>query len=321
MTVEARDLRWEETRCDWCDTSEADLVFEGEDLLLNLPGRFQVVRCRKCGLFRQNPRLQWESLRRYYPSEYSVYDPVIDEEPSRWKRLDRRYGMWKRLRAIEHFQPGGRLLDVGCGTGIFMAEAHRRGRWEVFGLDPSATAAASIPRHLRDSFRQCSFAEAEWPGNSFDVITMWNVLEHLPHPIRDLRRAYDLLTEGGWLVFSVPNMESLEAALFGRYWLGWELPRHLYLFPRRELRAILQELHFIPAGLRCIAGSHAAFGLSLDFWLKKHTRRDSLRRGLLNLYRSLPVRVGLAPPFWLLARMRMCTLVTFFARKVSRHTS
>lgn len=283
-----------------------------------LPGRFRLVRCQRCGLMRQNPRLKWESLQHYYPEDYSAYEPIIQAEQSRWKRLDRRYGMRKRLRAIERFQPGGRLLDAGCGTGVFLAEAQRTGRWDLTGLDPSAGAASYVRQHLQIPMVEARFAEADLPPDSFDVITMWNVLEHLDYPIRDLRRARALLREDGWLIFSIPNVESLEARVFGSFWLGWDLPRHLYLFPRRQLRIILAELGFGAVEDQCIAGSHAAAGLSLDFWSQKWLPRDSaLRQRLVKLYLSLPVRLGLSLPFWILDRFRACSLITVFARKVS----
>jgi SAM-dependent methyltransferase len=283
---------------------------------MEMPGEFQLVRCSTCGLIRQNPWLAWESLKSYYPEDYSAYEPIIDRERSRLRRADRRYGMWKRLRSIERFQPGGKLLDVGCGTGIFLAEAQRSGRWELMAVEPSPAAAKYVQRELNIPVINDRFIDADLPAGHFDAITLWNVLEHLDHPVGDLQRAAALLRPGGWLVFSIPNLESLEARIFGRYWLGWDLPRHLYLFPQKQLRSILRG-----AGLRLvdrqnIAGSHAALEYSLRFLFHAKGWRGQKAQTLLRIYRSLPSRVIASPFFWTVDQLKMGSLITIFAQKV-----
>ncbi len=308
-------LLFEETTCDWCGTREGEVLFEGPDLLMNLPGQFRMLRCSKCGLFRQDPRLTWESLETYYPQHYSAYETIISTETSVLKRLDRRYGMWKRLQVIRKFQPGGKLLEAGCGTGIFLAEAKRSRRWDLTALEPNQAAAGYIERTLQMPVITERFANANLPANHFDVITMWNVLEHLDHPITDLRRAHQLLKEGGWFVFSIPNLESLEAKAFGRYWLGWDLPRHLYLFPQKQLRRILEEIGFKWVEARCIAGGHASMELSFEFLLRAKNANNTANRFLLKLFRSLPVRIAFSPLFWLLGQFRQSSLITIIVQK------
>jgi len=229
--------------------------------------------------------------------------------------MDRRYGMWKRLRALERFQPGGRLLDVGCGTGVFLGEAQRSGRWELMGVEPSPQAAAYAQEALGISVLAQRFDEADLPAGHFDAITMWNVLEHLDSPIRDLRRAYQLIRPGGWLVLAIPNVDGSGAKLFGRYWMGWDLPRHLYLFPKKQLRRILGEIGFDWVDARCIAGGHSSLDLSIEFLLRAKNIDNSATRFLLRLYRSLPSRVACSPLFWLADRLRQCSLITIFAQK------
>jgi SAM-dependent methyltransferase len=308
-------LVWEDCSCDWCGSSASERLFSGGDLLHDLPGEFHMVRCSQCGLIRQNPRLAWESLKSYYPEDYSAYQSIIEKEPSRLRRLDRRYGMWKRLRAIQRFQPEGRLLDVGSGTGIFLAEAQRAGRWELMAVEPSPGAASYVRSELEIPVLNHRFAEADLPEDHFDVITMWNVLEHLDHPVRDLDRAARLLREGGLLVLSIPKVESLDARLFGPCWAGWDLPRHLYLFPQVQLKDLLSEAGLQVVDSRCLAGSHSAFELSLEFWLKARGTAKRAARSLLAVYRSLPVRLAASLPFWLVDQANRCTVITVFAQK------
>jgi len=308
-------LAWVDSPCDGCGAKEGQLLFEGPDLLMGLTGRFRLVQCPQCGLIRQNPHLSWESLKDYYPEDYSPYTKIIETERSTARRMDRRYGMWKRLRALERFQPGGRLLDVGCGTGVFLGEAQRSGRWELMGVEPSPQAAAYAQEALGISVLAQRFDEADLPAGHFDAITMWNVLEHLDSPIRDLRRAYQLIRPGGWLVLAIPNVDGSGAKLFGRYWMGWDLPRHLYLFPKKQLRRILGEIGFDWVDARCIAGGHSSLDLSIEFLLRAKNIDNSATRFLLRLYRSLPSRVACSPLFWLADRLRQCSLITIFAQK------
>lgn len=282
---------------------------------MGLPGRFRLVQCPQCGLIRQNPYLNWESLKDYYPEDYSPYTKIIEKERSTAHRMDRRYGMWKRLRALERFQSGGRLLDVGCGTGVFLGEAQRSGHWELMGVEPSPQAADYAQEALGIPILAQRFNEANLPAGYFDVLTMWNVLEHLDSPIGDLRRAHQLIHPGGWLVLAIPNVDGIGAKLFGRYWMGWDLPRHLYLFPQKQLRRILGEIGFEWVDTRCIAGGHSSLELSFEFLLRAKNLQNSATRLILRLYRSLPARVAFGPLFWLADQFRQCSLITIFAQK------
>jgi SAM-dependent methyltransferase len=308
-------LSWVNSPCSGCGSLEAIPLFKGRDLLMDLPGCFQLVQCSQCGLIRQNPRLRWESLKNYYPQDYSPYTKIIATERSATRRFDRRYGMWKRLRTLSQFRSGGRLLDVGCGTGVFLGEALRSGQWELIGVEPSPVAAEYCRNTLKIPVLAQRFDEADLPDGHFDVITMWNVLEHLYSPIEDLNHAHRLLQPGGWLVLSIPNVDGIGAKMFGPYWMGWDLPRHLYLFPQKRLRQILEELGFAWAGTRCIAGGHSSLELSIEFLLKAKNLDNRFMHFLLYLFRSLPARLLFSPFFFLLDHFRQSSLITVFAQK------
>ena len=311
------ELEWKQVACDWCGSNDNELIFEGPDRLMGLPGQFRLVRCRKCGLLRQDPHLEWESLKSYYPPEYSPHVPLVREERSALRRLDRRYGMWKQTRIIEQFRRHGRLLDIGCGTGVFLEEMQRSGRWELEGIEPAEDAAGYARKELGVPIYEGRFSDMDLTPASYDVITMWNVLEHLENPISDLRRANDLLSAGGLLVFAIPSMESLAAHIFGQYWVGWDLPRHLYLFPLPVLRTILAKIGFRIVAVRCISGSYSTLRDSLEFWTGswKPSYRKVARR-MLNFYRSFFVRIGLGAPLWFLDRLKKSSVITVVARKI-----
>lgn len=308
--------QWKTVRCDWCGSMDAEFIMRGPDLLHDLPGEFTLVQCEECGLIRQDPQPEWEFLEAYYPQDYAAFEPIIDTEPTLIKRFDRRYGMWKRLKAVERVVPGGKLLDVGAGTGIFLAEAHRSGKWELTGLEPNHDAAQYIKNHLQVPVIEERFNQAEIAPGSFDVITMWNVLEHFDHPIAELRKANSLLKEGGLLVCSIPNLNSLEARVFGPYWLGWDLPRHLYQFPLDVLEKILAELGFHRVSMLCLATAHAALGLSILYALKAKGKYESFWGNLiLRIYHAKLARLALSPLLKVMDLLRLSSLIVVFATK------
>jgi SAM-dependent methyltransferase len=286
------------------------------DRLLGLDGEFHLVRCRRCGLIYQNPCLTAEALARYYPPEYHPFLRAIEDEPSPVRRWDRRRGVDRRCRAViaRAEVRTGRALDVGCGTGIFL-DGMRRWGWEAHGVEPSAVASAYARERLGLPVLTAELESAGYPAEFFDVVTLWDVLEHVPDPRRTLSAAWRALRPGGLLALSLPNLESVEARWFGRYWAGWDAPRHLALFPRDVLIRLLRETGFGDVELTAFTGYHGVLALSVDFWLKDRVRNPRLRRLLSALTASWPAR-ALTWPYYQLANRRVASsIMVVFARK------
>jgi SAM-dependent methyltransferase len=318
--MDASEFKWEHTTCDWCGTAASDVVFKGPDRLHSLPGLFCLCRCRQCGVFRQEPRLIWDDLSSYYPYDYAAYKYSSGETNSRLLQVINNYGNVKRRHFVELHQSGGRLLEVGCGTGAFLGELVRSGRWEVEGIEPNQAAADYTASKLGVPIYQGRISEVDLKPASFDAIVLWCVLEHLSQPVQDLRYLHTLLKNGGWLFFSIPNYESLEAKVFGPYWSGWDLPRHLYVFPRPVLRQVLTHIGFSPISERCISTSYHALGHSLEFWSQSWgCEHPKIRKVLSIIYRSWFARLGLLLPLALLDRLNLTTNITFVNQKVSEN--
>jgi 2-polyprenyl-3-methyl-5-hydroxy-6-metoxy-1,4-benzoquinol methylase len=123
----------------------------------------------------------------------------------------------------------GKLLDVGCGSGQFLAEMRALG-WETVGVEPDREAVKIGRERLGLCIYEGRLEEADFPEESFDAITMHHVIEHVPNPIGFLQACHRLLKPGGKLVAVTPNIESLGHYLFKKSWLHLDPPRHLYLF-------------------------------------------------------------------------------------------
>jgi SAM-dependent methyltransferase len=150
----------------------------------------------------------------------------------------------RRVRKIQRFVPNGRILDIGCGRGITLSLL-REGGWETFGTEISETAASHARTLLGDSVFVGDLLAAPWPESSFDVVSIWHVLEHLPDPSAVLGKCRELLRPGGVLVVAVPNFESLQARLTGRHWFHLDVPRHYWHFGTGVLRGLLEKEGFV----------------------------------------------------------------------------
>jgi 2-polyprenyl-3-methyl-5-hydroxy-6-metoxy-1,4-benzoquinol methylase len=199
-------------------------------------GHLDIVRCVGCGLLLTSPRDDDATLARVYGG---LRDVAYDAERENRRRTARAY-----VRFLESQVPQrGRLLDVGCATGTFAEVAHQAG-WTVTGLEPSAWATARARERCPDGrFVVGLLEEADFPPASFDAVTLWDIMEHVPSPRDALQRIRRWLKDGGHLFLNVPNSRSAVARLMGRRW-ALLLREHLWYFDRGTLEALLRGSQF-----------------------------------------------------------------------------
>jgi SAM-dependent methyltransferase len=237
--------------------------------------RFEIRRCGACGLARTWPVPPPERLGAYYPAEY--YGSAGDRRfpgPVE-KGQDLLYG-W-RAQKVERLCPGGpgRVLDVGCGRGLLLQAFQRRG-WTVEGTELSAQSSrharevVGVPVHIGP------LPSLGLPSDSFDAVTMWQVLEHVPDPHAFIAEVHRILKPGGVFFVSVPNFASVEARACRDGWFHLDVPRHLIHFTPDTLRASLAE-----AGFREIGSSSFAPEYDLFSAVQSTLNRLGLRQNLL----------------------------------------
>ena len=195
---------------------------------------YRIVACLRCGLAYADPRPSAaEILGRYS----RVEDPLYLEELE-----GRRLTFERHLQGLERFRrPPGCLLDVGACTGALVEVASRRG-WQALGLEPSAWAVSqAVARGLR--VQQGALESHSLPEEAWDVVTLWDVIEHLPDPALALSRSFRLLRPGGLLVVHTMDADSVLARLAGPRW-PWLMEMHLYYYSRRTLAAALRRAGF-----------------------------------------------------------------------------
>jgi SAM-dependent methyltransferase len=297
---------FETTACPLCGEVEGRAVLQRGDLNLGHPGLFTVCECRRCGHHYLNPRPRPDVMPRYYQGDYDQYQ--APRPASALARADKGYGHRKRLRLIERYAAGGTLVDVGSGAGGFVAEVAARPHWQAIAVEPDVQAAATCQR-TGAQVVNAPWEEAALPDASADVITFWEVIEHLYDPRRALAEAHRVLRPGGLIVISTPNRASLDARLFGPYWVGYEVPRHLNIFSRDSLAALLVDCGFRVAEVAAPGGAFFAFNTSLRFWLRSWGASGWAERAVF----SPPLRLLEAPVFWVLSRLRLVSSLTTLA--------
>lgn len=220
---------------------------------------YPVVQCQGCGLVYVNPRIPAKDLAEkvygaeYFDAErgYGLEDHFSDENRDhalRWGRT--------RLQWIEgHMRPGS-LLDVGCAAGFFLIAAKERG-WVPRGIEISQHASDYARTILGLNVATGEFSGMDPEVAQYDLVTILDVIEHLPDPLRGLRNAYQALKPGGFIFVATPNFHSIPARVLGEKWGLIEPDHHLYYFTPETLDAMLHK-----AGFRTVANRWPLLGLN-----------------------------------------------------------
>ena len=183
------------------------------------------------------PRPSLDKLPSYYESE--DYISHTDGKRSIFElmyQFIKKIALKNKVNLINSKSAKGSLLDIGAGTGDFLATAKKDG-WQIKGIEPSAKAK-SIAKS-----KDVAFAESleELPSQSFDVITMWHVLEHVPNLDEYLSELKRLIKPNGTIVVAVPNYKSFDAEFYGKYWAAYDVPRHLWHFSKTAIEKLFSE--------------------------------------------------------------------------------
>lgn len=223
------------------------------DWLFGAPGRWTLKRCPNgaCGLVWLDPMPTEDGIARAYVRYYTHRPESGDTPaPALWmermlRRLSKRVKRGRRERAGMYLDktPPGRLLDVGCGNGGFLARMAARG-WRVEGQEVDVEAAESARTRHGFTVHLGPLHKLRLPSDGYDAIAMQHVIEHVHEPEKLVAECRRLLRDGGQLIVVTPNIKSLGHKLFGRSWRGLEPPRHLHLFSGETLKELAKRCGF-----------------------------------------------------------------------------
>ncbi|TNJ47063.1 class I SAM-dependent methyltransferase [Tamlana fucoidanivorans] len=196
---------------------------------------FSLIEHPEFGFLETSPQPSSDKLSAYYKSE--DYISHTDAKRNLFEKVYhvvRSISLKRKLSLIRSFASDEKyLLDVGCGTGDFLQVAQNNG-WQVAGIEPNQQArgiANSKTNHAVFDIDQLS----KFEENSFDVISLWHVLEHLPDLNHQIKRFKELLKPDGRLIIAVPNYKSYDAQFYNAFWAAYDVPRHLWHFNKTSM--------------------------------------------------------------------------------------
>jgi SAM-dependent methyltransferase len=262
----------ETVSCGVCGSRELEHLFDAGDYIYGNSGRWPYARCRGCGVVLMSPRILPSRIGAFYPQTYYTNESQggLGDRPSFRNQLKQallvssfhyprrplpllpRLAAWMLrplwlktppIRRQIHWAPGGRVLDVGCGNGE-MLDQYRAAGWTTVGVEPGPDSAA-LARAKGHLVVTGLLEDAGFEAASFEAITLWDALEHIPNPAQVMAEVFRLLKPGGRVYLHVPNYGSWYARHWQDRWFMFTAPLHYFHYTSATLTALLER-----AGLR-----------------------------------------------------------------------
>ena len=227
-------------KCPWCNSENNHKFLELKDYFLTQED-FEILECNDCKLLFTSPCPTPDKIGDYYKSE--DYLSHNEEKKSLFAKI---YNKVKKINIKNKFnlavsnQPSAiSLLDIGCGVGDFLLYAKEKG-CNITGIEPSENA-----RKIAEKKLECKILSPEElqniPDNSFNIITMWHVLEHVADLKTEIYHLQRILKKDGKLILALPNYKSYDAEYYKDKWAAYDVPRHLSHFSQRSIKNIFKE--------------------------------------------------------------------------------
>jgi 2-polyprenyl-3-methyl-5-hydroxy-6-metoxy-1,4-benzoquinol methylase len=289
-------------QCPSCGDRRSTMLHRVTDPSARIAGTFELRRCLSCEIVYVDPRPDDEVLASLYDQDFYFSTGWSYETLASWVI---EFIQMRRRHRVERYVREGRLLDIGSGDGRFVHHMARHG-WDATGIDFSP-AALEFSRRVQSGacFLQCSLDECSFPSGRLDLVTLWQVLEHIGEPRPLLRRCHELLKPGGMFVASVPNIDGLSSRLTRERWWGLDVPRHLVHYSPATLERSLERAGFRVLHVRHRSLQYDPYALlhsSLDWvFTRRHFLSDFAKRhvagdmGGREYLHNLAALIALAP--------------------------
>lgn len=245
-------------KCIFCDNTDFLFLYNARDI--NQPSAefqevFRILKCKNCGVVHTDTRIN--DFEKLYKEEFRdktgkrfscSFEKIVDVIEK------------KRVNIVLKYKKKGRILDIGCGRGIFLNQLKKLG-WEVYGTEICEDNVEFFKNKDGFHISKGDFVKAELPAKFFDVVTLWHVFEHIQNPVECLAKIKNILKDDGVVIMELPNIESLQARIFKENWFHLDVPRHLYHYFPRNLAVKLSEFGFDVIKIRNGENLYNIFGL------------------------------------------------------------
>jgi 2-polyprenyl-3-methyl-5-hydroxy-6-metoxy-1,4-benzoquinol methylase len=228
--------------CPVCGSNEITEFLSLDDYFLSKES-FEISLCKECGFKFTNPVPRETELPKYYESEeYISHSNTSKGLVNKVYRLVRNHSIKKKVGIATAKMNRGEALDIGCGTGDFLNEMSKRG-WKVKGIEPNDVARNNaITNFGLDVGEEAQLFKFD--KDTFDVITMWHVLEHVYNLDKHFSQIKKILRRDGRLVIALPNADSMDAKIYKNFWAAYDVPRHLHHFNQSSFKRLMGKYGF-----------------------------------------------------------------------------
>ncbi len=200
---------------------------------------FNISNCDSCGFKYTNPIPEPQNLGSYYKSEdYISHSDTNKGLVSKLYKVVRSYTIGKKIKLINKLVSRGTILDYGCGTGAFLSACKNDG-WKAIGIEPDSGARNIAGKSLSELYDSKESLVKENNSASFNMITLWHVLEHVVDLQETLKILTNKLEQDGVMIIAVPNYKSYDAQHYQEFWAAYDVPRHLYHFDKKSITKLM----------------------------------------------------------------------------------
>ncbi len=275
------------TKCAICGTNDAYEVYPenfiaskiNEEIFSarRMPDKihYRMVRCRICSLLYSNPILSIKKIYSLYKKSFVTYDDHVEN-------LKKTYGYY--LRKIDSFVPSKqRFLEIGCGNGFFLSYAKKNGYKEVWGVEPGKESVKKAPPPIRAKIVVDIFRPKQFKMDYFDVVCIFQTLDHLSKPNEVLREVYKILKPGGVFLAIQHDVSSYSAKLLGERSPIIDI-EHIYLYDSKTLRKLFLNNHYHIKDLFSVKSIH-----SLSYWLYLIPISPRIKQAVIRVLGSLGI--------------------------------
>ncbi len=228
--------------CPICKSEKIKEHLKVKDYFLSQES-FIIQKCETCGFQFTSPRPSKKAVSTYYKSEnYISHSNKSKGMFAGLYQIARKINLESKYKIIKKHAVVGNVLDIGSGTGHFLNYLQNR-QWKIQGIEPNEDAA----KFARANFNLQVDSEQklnELKNNSFDLITMWHVLEHVHDLNNRMIELSRLIKSDGLLILALPNPESFDANYYVKYWAAYDVPRHLYHFTKKDVQRLAEKHNF-----------------------------------------------------------------------------
>ncbi len=263
--------------CPVCKSTEFSEVLRAKDHTVSKE-QFTIVHCANCSHRFTHPVPGPEDIGPYYQSEEYISHSNTSRGFINWAyQVVRKRTLKSKRKLVSNFsgKSTGKLLDLGAGTGAFLAEM-QSAQWEATGIEPDP-GARQVAQETWGLQLQTADGFYDLPENEFDVVTMWHVLEHVHDLDGYLKKIYAMLREGGKWIVAVPNYTSWDADKYQEMWAAYDVPRHLYHFSPASMKALVER-----GGFKLVGMKRMPFDSFYVSMLSERYKNGSMVKGIWN---------------------------------------